>query len=76
MSKTVILVTGAGGNTGEAISRHLLQKADKNKYIIKVGARKIGPRVQHLIDLGAEFVPMDFMDPKGLCQALKVRKAL
>ncbi len=71
MSKIVILVTGAKGNTGNPIARHLLQKADKSKFTIRVSARK-KEDVKELIDQGAEFVSIDFMDQKSLRDGLKV----
>lgn len=75
MSKTVLLVTGAGGNTGKPVALHLLKKVDKSKYIIRVSAKK-QEDVKDLVDQGAEFVSMDFMDQKSLHDGLKVNKAL
>lgn len=72
MSKIVLLVTGAGGNTGKPVARHLLQKADKSKYTIRVSARR-PEDVKDLVDQGAEFVHIDFMDQKSLREGLKVR---
>jgi uncharacterized protein YbjT (DUF2867 family) len=70
MSKTVLLVTGAGGNTGKPVALHLLKKADKSKYIIRVSAKK-QEDVKDLVDQGAEFVSIDFMDQKSLHDGLK-----
>jgi uncharacterized protein YbjT (DUF2867 family) len=68
-NKTVILVTGANGNTGKAVAQHLLKRADRDNYIVKVGARS-EDKVADLVKSGAEFVKIDFNDIEGLHHAL------
>ncbi len=63
--KTVILVTGANGNTGKAVAQHLLKRADRDHYIIKVGARS-EEKVADLVKLGAQYVKVDFSDSESL----------
>lgn len=70
--KTVILVTGANGNTGKAVAQHVLRRADHDNYVVKVGARS-QDKVADLVKLGAEFVQMDFDNKESLHAALKVR---
>jgi uncharacterized protein YbjT (DUF2867 family) len=73
--KTVILITGANGNTGKAVAQHVLRRADRDNYIVKVGARS-QDKVADLVKAGAEFVQMDFNDKESLHAALQVRKYL
>ncbi len=70
MSKTVILVTGANGNTGKATAQHLLKRADRDHYVVRVGARS-EDKVADLVKYGAEFVKVDFSDKDSLKEALK-----
>ena len=68
--KTIILVTGANGNTGKAVAQHVLKRADKDHYIVKVGARS-EDKVADLVKLGAHFVKVDFSDAESLRAAAK-----
>lgn len=68
--KTVILVTGANGNTGKAVAQHLLKRADSEHYVVKVGARS-EDKVADLVKLGAHFVKVDFSDAESLHAAVK-----
>ncbi len=68
--KTVILVTGANGNTGKAVAQNLLKRADRDHYIIQVGARS-EDKVADLVKLGAQYVKVDYSDPESLRAAAK-----
>jgi uncharacterized protein YbjT (DUF2867 family) len=68
--KTVILVTGANGNTGKAVAQHLLKRADRDHYVVKVGARS-EDKVADLVKLGAHYVKVDFSDAESLHAAVK-----
>eukprot|EP00029_Vermamoeba_vermiformis_P004446 TRINITY_DN14987_c0_g1_i1.p1 TRINITY_DN14987_c0_g1~~TRINITY_DN14987_c0_g1_i1.p1 ORF type:complete len:298 (-),score=56.59 TRINITY_DN14987_c0_g1_i1:64-957(-) len=70
MSKTIILITGANGNTGKATAQHLLKRADRDHYVIRVGARS-ADKVADLVKYGAEYVHVDFSDKDSLREALK-----
>ncbi len=73
--KTVILVTGANGNTGKAVAQHVLRRADRDNYVVKVGARS-QDKVADLVKQGAEFVHMDFDNKDSLHAALKVPNSI
>ncbi len=68
--KTVILVTAANGNTGKAVAQHLLKRADRDNYIIRVGARS-EDKVADLVKQGAQYVYIDFTDAESLHAATK-----
>jgi len=66
-NKDIILVTGATGNQGGAVARHLL----KSGYKVKAMTRKPqGDKAGILRSLGAEVIQGDFDDPKSLERVL------
>lgn len=66
-SKDIILVTGATGNQGGAVARHLLIKG----YKVKAMTRKPdGEKARVLAALGAGVIYGDYDDPKSLEKAL------
>ncbi len=68
--KTVILVTAANGNTGNAVAQHLLKRADRDHYVIRVGARS-EDKVADLVKEGAQYVHIDFTVAESLRAATK-----
>ena len=65
----IILVTGATGNQGGAIARHLLQRG---KFKVRAMVRdKNKPAAQALQQAGAELVQADFNDRSSLDRALQ-----
>jgi NAD(P)H dehydrogenase (quinone) len=70
MSKINILVTAAAGVTSNAVSRHVLDLADKSKYHIRGGARSES-KVKELVQKGAEYIKFDFSDKKSVEEGLK-----
>jgi len=67
-SKDIILVTGATGNQGGAVARHLL----KNGFAVKAITRKPdSEKARVLKALGAEVVRADYDDPASLERALE-----
>lgn len=68
-SKRTILVTGATGNQGGSIARHLLQRG---KFKVRAMVRDENkPAAQALKQLGAEIVKADFNDRASLDRALQ-----
>lgn len=68
-SNQIILVTGATGNQGGAVSRHLLQRG---VFAVRALVRdKNKPAAQALQQAGAELVEGDFADRASLDRALK-----
>jgi uncharacterized protein YbjT (DUF2867 family) len=66
-SKNIILVTGATGNQGGAVARHLL----KSGYIVRAMTRKPqSENARMLKNLGAEVVQADYDYPESLERAL------
>jgi uncharacterized protein YbjT (DUF2867 family) len=66
--KDIILVTGATGNQGGAVARHLL----KSDYKVRAMTRKPqGDKVGMLKSLGAEVVQGDYDHPESLERALE-----
>lgn len=68
-SERIILVTGATGNQGGAVSRHLLQRG---VFAVRALVRdKNKPAAQALQQAGAELVEGDFDDRASLDRALQ-----
>jgi uncharacterized protein YbjT (DUF2867 family) len=68
-AEQIILVTGATGNQGGAIARHLLQRG---KFKVRAMVRDENkPAAQALKQLGAELVKADFNDRASLDRALQ-----
>jgi uncharacterized protein YbjT (DUF2867 family) len=68
-SNQIILVTGATGNQGGAIARHLLQRG---KFKVRAMVRDQNkPAAQALQQAGAELVQADFNDRASLDRALQ-----
>jgi uncharacterized protein YbjT (DUF2867 family) len=68
-SNQIILVTGATGNQGGTVARHLLQR---NKFKVRAMVRdKNKPAAQALKQAGAELVQGDFNDRASLDQAVQ-----
>ncbi|MEH2294438.1 NmrA/HSCARG family protein [Nostoc sp.] len=67
--KRLILVTGATGNQGGAVARHLLQRG---KFTVRAFVRDLNkPAAQALKQAGAELVEGDFSDRASLDRALQ-----
>jgi uncharacterized protein YbjT (DUF2867 family) len=67
MQKPLILVTGATGKTGAAVSAQLLAKG----YPVRTSVRVLDARSRALARLGAEVVLADLFDPDQLGDALR-----
>jgi len=74
MSKPVILITGASGNTGSAVVRHMIRSAPKD-YIIRIASHDES-KLKRLFgkEANIELVRMDFKDKTSIRAALKVQK--
>ncbi len=68
-AERIILVTGATGNQGGAVARHLLQRRNFKVRAFVRDANK--PAAQALKQAGAELVEGDFSDRASLDQALQ-----
>jgi NAD(P)H dehydrogenase (quinone) len=66
MSKPLILVTGATGNTGAPVVEQLLEKG----YPVRAMVHRIDERSDRLSELGAEVVQGDFLDLTSLEAAM------
>jgi uncharacterized protein YbjT (DUF2867 family) len=67
-STDIILVTGATGNQGGAVARHLLSKG----YKVRAMTRKLqGDKAREISALGAELVQADYDEPGSLEKALE-----
>ncbi len=66
--KLTVLVTGATGNQGGALTRALLRRGHHVRALTR---RPDSPAAVELKRLGAEIVPGDFDDPYSLAQAAK-----
>lgn len=62
----IILVTGATGQQGGAVARHLLKKDQKVRVLARTPAK-----AEALAQLGAEVVQGDLTDPESLAAALQ-----
>ncbi|TFG74871.1 MAG: NAD-dependent epimerase/dehydratase family protein [Thermodesulfobacteriales bacterium] len=67
MSKPLILVTGATGNTGAPVVEQLLEKG----YPVRAFVHRLDERSKLLSELGAEVVEGDFLDISSLEAAMK-----
>lgn len=68
-TKQIILVTGATGNQGSAVARHLLQRGN---FAVRAFVRDSNkPAAQALQQAGAELVTGDFSDRPSLDRALQ-----
>ncbi len=67
MTKQIILVTGATGNTGSSVVEQLLQRG----YPVRAFVHRLDDRSQRLSELGADVVVGDFHDLDSLRNAMK-----
>ena len=65
-STGIVLVTGATGQQGGSVARHLLQQNQKVRVMTRTPAK-----AEALAKLGAEVVQGDMADPKSLAAALQ-----
>jgi uncharacterized protein YbjT (DUF2867 family) len=67
MSGSVILVTGATGQQGGAVARHLLEAGFAVRIVVR---NPESPASRALVRQGAEAVPGDFANPESLRRAM------
>ena len=67
MSKPLILITGATGNTGTPVAEQLLEQG----YPVRALVHRLDERSERLSELGAEVVVGDFLDLPSLVAAMK-----
>jgi NAD(P)H dehydrogenase (quinone) len=67
MTRPTVLVTGATGKTGGAVTRHLLQQG----WPVRAAVRRLDARAEALRAAGAEVVVADVFDPTSMAEALR-----
>jgi uncharacterized protein YbjT (DUF2867 family) len=73
-NKPVILITGATGNTGSAVVRHMIRSAPK-EYILRAASHDEA-KLKRLFgkETKLELIRMDFKDKNSVRAALKVNQ--